>query len=271
MENNHNNFGTEEEANDYLFKLIKLKDEEIFFLAKSLDVEVNDNPFSNAKNIITKLKLSPKDEFIFAQKYIDNLFKSLSKEKREKEEKNRIPTSDKLFFYFCPKVNLNTKAFFYLPLKTTNIIFSIFNISTLIIFAIYRFIIGSPIDTIISGEIKEYLHLLFITYITLLIIGNISLFISSKNDNYLLAKISLLSFELKYILTGLAFLLMQTKTNQVHILLLFIGYYKSYTDGLNNLENLMHFLFPLIFEFFSLYLGYLQVSITRIKGQIKNL
>ena len=52
MENNQNNFATEEEANDLLFKLIKLKDDEVFFLAKSLDAEADDNPLSNAKNLL---------------------------------------------------------------------------------------------------------------------------------------------------------------------------------------------------------------------------
>ena len=271
MENNQNNFATEEEANDLLFKLIKLKDDEVFFLAKSLDAEANDNPLSNAKNIISKLKLLPKDEFVYAQKFIDNLFKSHPKEEREKEGKNRIPGSDKLFFYFYPKVDLNTKAFFFFPIKTTNIIYSIFNIGLLIIFATYRFIIGISIDTIIQSDIKEYLPLLFITYIILLIIGNISLFISAKNDNYLSAKISLLSFELKYIIAAFGFALAKIITNLGHILLLFIGYYRINTEELNNLELLVSILFPIIFEFFPLYLSYLQVSITRIKGQIKNL
>ena len=268
MEYYCNNFATEEEVYDYLLKLIKLKGEEVFFLAKCLEVEADDNTLANAKKIITKLDSLPKEEFIFAKKFIENLFKSLSKEEREKIEKNRIPGADKLFFYFCPKVDLNTKAFFYFPIKTTNIIYSFFNTGLIIIFLIYRFIIGNPVDTIIPDDFKEDLPFLYIVYMTLQIIGSIFLFISSKNDNYLSAKTSLLVFEFKYIISAFG---IHNITNIFHILLVFIGYYKSYDEGFTFLEILVAILFPTIFEFFPLYLSYLQVSMTRIKKEIKKL
>ena len=271
MEYYCNNFANEDEVYENLFKLFKLKAQEIFFLAKCLEVEADDNTLANAKKIITKLDLLPKDEFIFAKKFIENLIKSRSKEEREKIEKNRIPGADKLFFYFCPKVDLNTKAFFYFPIKTTNIIYSFFNIGLLILFLIYRFIIGNPVDTILPDDIKGDLPLLYIVYMTLQIIGSISLFISSKNDNYLSAKISLLVFEFKYIIIAFEALGLSNITNVIHILSLFIGYYRSYDEGFNFLEILVTILFPTIFEFFPLYLSYLQVSITRIKKEIKKL
>lgn len=270
MEYNDKNLSREAEVNDYLLNLFKLKDEEVFFLAKCLEVDTNNDKLYTVRNIISKLELLPKDEFIYAKKFIDNLLKFGSKEKREKQFKNRIPTSDKIFFFICPKVDLNTKAFFYFPIKATNIIYSIFTICLLIIFSIYRFIIGNPIDTIIPNDIKEDIPLTTITYITLQIIAIIFLFISSKNDNYLFAKISLLLFEFKYIISVAHIMGMQNITNLPHILSLFIGYYRSINEGLNIFEIFVGILFPTIFEFFPLYLSYLQLSITRIKGQIKN-
>lgn len=274
MDSKDKNLTREEEVQDYLFNLLKLKNDEVFFLAKCLEVDTNNDMLYNARNIITKLESLPKDEFIYAKKFIDNLLKSCSKKEREKELKNRIPISDKIFFFICPKVDLNTKAFSYFPIKVTNIIYSIFNICLLIIFSIYRFIQGNPIDTIIPNNIKEYIPLLSIIYITLQITAIIFLFISAKNDNYLSAKISLLLFEFKYIILVIQLLIMEniTKLPRLpHILLLFIGYQRSINKESTLLELLTCILFPLIFEFFSLYLSYLQLSITRIKGKIKNL
>ena len=175
---------------------------------------------------------------------------------KEEEVSQNIPASDKLFFYFSPKVDLNTKAFYYIPIKTANIIYSIVVLCIIIMLMIYRYIINSQNDI---RQMNEKNIIFLILYLILQILGTYYLFNSSLNENYTSAKNSLLIFEFKYIFLLLGNLFIEEKFENIHILNKFIGKEK------NESKSIIIGLLPLIFEFISIYLAYLQTSITRMK------
>lgn len=252
-ENKGNNFESYGDIFEYSMRLNQLEDDEIFFLAISLDAEINDKKKYNIKNIITKLRSFTKEEFANSKKFLDDFLKSKGIVKEEEVSQN-IPASDKLFFYFSPKVDLNTKAFYCIPIKTANIIYSFVVLCIISMIMIYRYITNSQND---MGQMNEKNFIFLILYLILLILGTYYLFNSSLNDNYTSAKNSLLIFEFKYIFLLLGNLLIEDKFENRHILNKFIGKEKN--------ESLIIGLLPIIFVFIPIYLAYLQTSITRIK------
>ena len=124
---------------------------------------------------------------------------------------------------------------------------------------IYKYITNSQNDI---GQMNEKNIIFLILYLIFHILGTYYLFISSLNGNYTSAKNSLLIFEFKYIFHLFGNLLIEEKLENTLILNKFIGKEKN--------ENLITFLLPAIFEFISIYLAYLQTSITRIKKRHEN-
>jgi hypothetical protein len=123
-----------EEGSDkfsYSLKLDGLEEKELFYLSNSLGIQKTDNKNDIINNIINKLNTLPKDEFDKMTEIINKLLIEKKNNTNEKDDINNNGNNndnkfnndneeiqeknifyDKIFLFYAPKVNLNSKIRF---------------------------------------------------------------------------------------------------------------------------------------------------------------
>ena len=225
------NFKDKAEEFNFSLKLNNLSEDELYYLAKSLDIDSNNEKRILVINIVDKFKSLSNEEFKSMSRTLDDNIKSkeLKDEKIDEiDDAQKFNLSDRIFFIFAPKVEPNPKILFYIPLNISIIIIFIINIIT--VFCLW-------------GN-QNYQSDIFVFYF----ISNLFLFISMVDNVPILAKISLFINEFLFFRDFL-------KIKWEHY------FYKSF------LEDLITFI---IVYYFFIYLVYLQLISAKIKGNKKN-
>lgn len=206
-----NNFTGEAEKFSYCIKLNKLNEDVLFLLSDSLKIHNNGNKQDIIRNIIDKLDSLPKGEYLKITKSLDDSLKSQKVINQEHIDENKIlepsiNAFDKIFFYFEPEINPNSKIFccFWCSFCPCCCCFS-FSMKTIIIFRLAFLIIYMlfKIGNIFFGySISNYKIEEFRTDL-LSFLSDVFLLISIKNHKSEYARFSLFIKEiilLEYVL-----------------------------------------------------------------------
>ena len=181
-------FGNNAEMFKFSQKLNNLDDDNLFLIAASYEAEVFDKKVYTINSIINKIKTLSKEEFVEFDKQIDEILKKKDEKELIKKNENiesEIQISDRIFFLFSPKVNVNNaKLFYFLPLNVAITIYSMMYIHG------YLIMYYDSLNILKKDLPDIYKFQLCFTLI---------LFISMTNGNSSFAKISLFYYEIKLI------------------------------------------------------------------------
>ena len=275
-----------EEGSDkfsYSLKLDGLEEKELFYLSNSLGIQKTDNKNDIINNIINKLNTLPKDEFDKMTEIINKLLIEKKNNTNEKDDNNNNGNNndneeiqeknifyDKIFLFYAPKVNLNSKIRFYyyccccccsFSVETIiKILFILGLVTTIISFLINLF------TTILNG-IQQDFHQILISQIF-----NGLLFISTKNNNINFARYALLYKEYMFVYSILNIKNTFTEINEKTAKLLLVcnendekSFYECivYTIGI----YIGYFILIIAFipQFFEIYVAYYQLALIKIK------
>lgn len=275
-----------EEGSDkfsYSLKLDGLEEKELFYLSNSLGIQKTDNKNDIINNIINKLNTLPKDEFDKMTEIINKLLIEKKNNTNEKDDNNNNGNNndneeiqeknifyDKIFLFYAPKVNLNSKIRFYyyccccccsFSVETIiKILFILGLVTTIISFLINLF------TTILNG-IQQDFHQILISQIF-----NGLLFISTKNNNINFARYALLYKEYMFLYSILNLKKTFAEINEKTAKLLLVcnendekSFYECivYTIGI----YIGYFILIIAFipQFFEIYVAYYQLALIKIK------
>ena len=274
-----------EEGSDkfsYSLKLDGLEEKELFYLSNSLGIQKTDNKNDIINNIINKLNTLPKDEFDKMTEIINKLLIEKKNNTNEKDDNNNGNNNDneeiqeknifydKIFLFYAPKVNLNSKIRFYyyccccccsFSVETIiKILFILGLVTTIISFLINLF------TTILNG-IQQDFHQILISQIF-----NGLLFISTKNNNINFARYALLYKEYMFLYSILNLKKTFAEINEKTAKLLLVcnendekSFYECivYTIGI----YIGYFILIIAFipQFFEIYVAYYQLALIKIK------
>lgn len=275
-----------EEGSDkfsYSLKLDGLEEKELFYLSNSLGIQKTDNKNDIINNIINKLNTLPKDEFDKMTEIINKLLIEKKNNANEKDDNNNNGNNndneeiqeknifyDKIFLFYAPKVNLNSKIRFYyyccccccsFSVETIiKILFILGLVTTIISFLINLF------TTILNG-IQQDFHQILISQIF-----NGLLFISTKNNNINFARYALLYKEYMFLYSILNLKKTFAEINEKTAKLLLVcnendekSFYECivYTIGI----YIGYFILIIAFipQFFEIYVAYYQLALIKIK------
>ena len=275
-----------EEGSDkfsYSLKLDGLEEKELFYLSNSLGIQKTDNKNDIINNIINKLNTLPKDEFDKMTEIINKLLIEKKNNTNEKDDNNNNGNNndneeiqeknifyDKIFLFYAPKVNLNSKIRFYyyccccccsFSVETIiKILFILGLVTTIISFLINLF------TTILNG-IQQDFHQILISQIF-----NGLLFISTKNNNINFARYALLYKEYMFLYSILNLKKTFAEINEKTAKLLLVcnendekSFYECivYTIGI----YILYFILIIAFipQFFEIYVAYYQLALIKIK------
>ena len=275
-----------EEGSDkfsYSLKLDGLEEKELFYLSNSLGIQKTDNKNDIINNIINKLNTLPKDEFDKMTEIINKLLIEKKNNANEKDDNNNNGNNndnkeiqeknifyDKIFLFYAPKVNLNSKIRFYyyccccccsFSVETIiKILFILGLVTTIISFLINLF------TTILNG-IQQNFHQ---TLISLIFDG--LLFISTKYNNINFARYALLYKEYMFLYSILNLKKTFAEINEKTAKLLLVcnendekSFYECivYTIGI----YIVYFILIIGFipQFFEIYIAYYQLALIKIK------
>lgn len=275
-----------EEGSDkfsYSLKLDGLEEKELFYLSNSLGIQKTDNKNDIINNIINKLNTLPKDEFDKMTEIINKLLIEKKNNANEKDDNNNNGNNndneeiqeknifyDKIFLFYAPKVNLNSKIRFYyyccccccsFSVETIiKILFILGLVTTIISFLINLF------TTILNG-IQQDFHQILISQIF-----NGLLFISTKNNNINFARYALLYKEYMFLYSILNLKKTFAEINEKTAKLLLVcnendekSFYECivYTIGI----YIGYFILIIAFipQFFEIYVTYYQLTLIKIK------
>ena len=275
-----------EEGSDkfsYSLKLDGLEEKELFYLSNSLGIQKTDNKNDIINNIINKLNTLPKDEFDKMTEIINKLLIEKKNNANEKDDNNNNGNNndnkeiqeknifyDKIFLFYAPKVNLNSKIRFYyyccccccsFSVETIiKILFILGLVTTIISFLINLF------TTILNG-IQQDFHQILISQIF-----NGLLFISTKNNNINFARYALLYKEYMFLYSILNLKKTFAEINEKTAKLLLVcnendekSFYECivYTIGI----YIGYFILIIAFipQFFEIYIAYYQLALIKIK------
>ena len=166
-------------------KLNNLDDDNLFLIASSYDAEVFDKKVYTINSIINKIKALSKEELIEFDKQINEILKK--KDEKELAKKNNVEPeiliSDRIFFLFAPKVNVNNaKLYYFFPI----------NVAITIYFMIYLVVFFVAFSDFAGKELPSMVIFHFF--------GNLFLFISMTNEISSFAKVSLFWFEFYFLI-----------------------------------------------------------------------
>lgn len=275
-----------EEGSDkfsYSLKLDGLEEKELFYLSNSLGIQKTDNKNDIINNIINKLNTLPKDEFDKMTEIINKLLIEKKNNANEKDDNNNNGNNndneeiqeknifyDKIFFFYAPKVNLNSKIRFYYYCCCCCCSFSVETIiKILFILGLVTTIISLLINlftTILNG-IQQDFHQILISQIF-----NGLLFISTKNNNINFARYALLYKEYMFLYSILNLKKTFAEINEKTAKLLLVcnendekSFYECivYTIGI----YIGYFILIIAFipQFFEIYVAYYQLALIKIK------
>ena len=275
-----------EEGSDkfsYSLKLDGLEEKELFYLSNSLGIQKTDNKNDIINNIINKLNTLPKDEFDKMTEIINKLLIEKKNNTNEKNDNNNNGNNndneeiqeknifyDKIFLFYAPKVNLNSKIRFYYYCCCCCCSFSVETIiKILFILGLVTTIISLLINlftTILNG-IQQDFHQILISQIF-----NGLLFISTKNNNINFARYALLYKEYMFLYSILNLKKTFAEINEKTAKLLLVcnendekSFYECivYTIGI----YIGYFILIIAFipQFFEIYVAYYQLALIKIK------
>ena len=275
-----------EEGSDkfsYSLKLDGLEEKELFYLSNSLGIQKTDNKNDIINNIINKLNTLPKDEFDKMTEIINKLLIEKKNNTNEKNDNNNNGNNndneeiqeknifyDKIFLFYAPKVNLNSKIRFYyyccccccsFSVETIiKILFILGLVTTIISFLINLF------TTILNG-IQQDFHQILISQIF-----NGLLFISTKNNNINFARYALLYKEYMFLYSILTLKKSFTEINEKTAKLLLVcneNDEKSFYECIvyTIVIYIVYFILIIDFipKFFEIYIAYYQLALIKIK------
>jgi hypothetical protein len=285
-----------EEGSDkfsYSLKLDGLEEKELFYLSNSLGIQKTDNKNDIINNIINKLNTLPKDEFDKMTEIINKLLIEKKNNANEKDDNNNNDNDinndnnnkfnndngdiqeknifyDKIFLFYAPKVNLNSKIrFFYyccccccsFSVETIiKILFILGLVTTIISFLINLF------STILNG-IQQDFHQILISQIF-----NGLLFVSTKNNNINFARYALLYKEYMFLYSILNLKKTFAEINEKTAKLLLVcnendekSFYKCIVYTI--VIYIVYFILIIDFipKFFEIYIAYYQLALIKIK------
>ena len=275
-----------EEGSDkfsYSLKLDGLEEKELFYLSNSLGIQKTDNKNDIINNIINKLNTLPKDEFDKMTEIINKLLIEKKNNANEKDDNNNNGNNndnkeiqeknifyDKIFLFYAPKVNLNSKIRFYYYCCCCCCSFSVETIIKILfilglVTTIIRFLINL-FTTILNG-IQQNFHQ---TLISLIFDG--LLFISTKNNNINFVRYALLYKEYMFLYSILNLKKTFAEINEKTAKLLLVcnendekSFYECivYTIGI----YIGYFILIIAFipQFFEIYVAYYQLALIKIK------
>ena len=275
-----------EEGSDkfsYSLKLDGLEEKELFYLSNSLGIQKTDNKNDIINNIINKLNTLPKDEFDKMTEIINKLLIEKKNNANKKDDNNNNGNNndneeiqeknifyDKIFLFYAPKVNLNSKIRFYYYCCCCCCSFSVETIiKILFILGLVTTIISLLINlftTILNG-IQQDFHQILISQIF-----NGLLFISTKNNNINFARYALLYKEYMFLYSILNLKKTFAQINEKTAKLLLVcnendekSFYECivYTIGI----YIGYFILIIAFipQFFEIYVAYYQLALIKIK------
>ena len=275
-----------EEGSDkfsYSLKLDGLEEKELFYLSNSLGIQKTDNKNDIINNIINKLNTLPKDEFDKMTEIINKLLIEKKNNTNEKDDNNNNGNNndneeiqeknifyDKIFLFYAPKVNLNSKIRFYyyccccccsFSVETIiKILFILGLVTTIISFLINLF------TTILNG-IQQDFHQILISQIF-----NGLLFISTKNNNINFARYALLYKEYMFLYSILNLKKTFAEINEKTAKLLLVcneNDEKSFYECIvyTIVIYIVYFILIIDFipKFFEIYIAYYQLALIKIK------
>ena len=268
-------------------KLDGLKEKELFYLSNSLGIQKTDNKNDIINNIINKLNTLPKDEFDKITEIINKLLIEKKNNTNEKDDNNNNGNNndnkfnndneeiqeknifyDKIFLFYSPKVNLDSKIRFCyycccccsFSVETIIKIIFILNLVENIIRSLIYLSANPPNET-------RGIHQILISQIF-----NGLLFISTKNNNINFARYALLYKEYMFLYSTLTIKKEFTEINGLMSIFLpvcnnndkesFIKciYYtiQIYTIYFNIIIGFIH-------QSFEIYIAYYQLALIKIK------
>ena len=275
-----------EEGSDkfsYSLKLDGLEEKELFYLSNSLGIQKTDNKNDIINNIINKLNTLPKDEFDKMTEIINKLLIEKKNNTNEKDDNNNNGNNndneeiqeknifyDKIFLFYAPKVNLNSKIRFYyyccccccsFSVETIiKILFILGLVTTIISFLINLF------TTILNG-IQQDFHQILLSQIF-----NGLLFISTKNNNINFARYALLYKEYMFLYSILNLKKTFAEINEKTAKLLLVcneNDEKSFYECIvyTIVIYIVYFILLIDFipKFFEIYIAYYQLALIKIK------
>lgn len=275
-----------EEGSDkfsYSLKLDGLEEKELFYLSNSLGIQKTDNKNDIINNIINKLNTLPKDEFDKMTEIINKLLIEKKNNANEKDDNNNNGNNndneeiqeknifyDKIFLFYAPKVNLNSKIRFYyyccccccsFSVETIiKILFILGLVTTIISFLINLF------STILNG-IQQDFHQILISQIF-----NGLLFISTKNNNINFARYALLYKEYMFLYSILNLKKTFAEINEKTAKLLLVCNENDEKSIYNCIVYtiviyIVYFILIIDFipKFFEIYIAYYQLALIKIK------
>ena len=275
-----------EEGSDkfsYSLKLDGLEEKELFYLSNSLGIQKTDNKNDIINNIINKLNTLPKDEFDKMTEIINKLLIEKKNNTNEKDDNNNNGNNndneeiqeknifyDKIFLFYAPKVNLNSKIRFYYYCCCCCCSFSVETIIKILfilglVTTIIRFLINL-FTTILNG-IQQDFHQILISQIF-----NGLLFISTKNNNINFARYALLYKEYMFLYSILTLKKSFTEINEKTAKLLLVcneNDEKSFYECIvyTIVIYIVYFILIIGFipKFFEIYIAYYQLALIKIK------
>ena len=275
-----------EEGSDkfsYSLKLDGLEEKELFYLSNSLGIQKTDNKNDIINNIINKLNTLPKDEFDKMTEIINKLLIEKKNNTNEKDDNNNNGNNndneeiqeknifyDKIFLFYAPKVNLNSKIRFcyyccccccsFSVETIIKILFILGLVTTIISFLINLF------TTILNG-IQQDFHQILISQIF-----NGLLFISTKNNNINFARYALLYKEYMFLYSILNLKKTFAEINEKTAKLLLVcneNDEKSFYECIvyTIVIYIVYFILIIGFipKFFEIYIAYYQLALIKIK------
>ena len=275
-----------EEGSDkfsYSLKLDGLEEKELFYLSNSLGIQKTDNKNDIINNIINKLNTLPKDEFDKMTEIINKLLIEKKNNTNEKDDNNNNGNNndnkeiqeknifyDKIFLFYAPKVNLNSKIRFYYYCCCCCCSFSVETIIKILfilglVTTIIRFLINL-FTTILNG-IQQDFHQILISQIF-----NGLLFISTKNNNINFARYALLYKEYMFLYSILNLKKTFAEINEKTAKLLLVcneNDEKSFYECIvyTIVIYIVYFILIIDFipKFFEIYIAYYQLALIKIK------
>ena len=169
----------------YSQKLNNLDDDNLFLIASSLNAEAYEKKVYTINSIINRIKVLSSNEFIEFDKQINEMLKKKNEEKLLPKEKVefKILISDRIFFIFAPNINIDkTKIFYFLPINAYVTFYFMFSI------------------ILLYSTIEEKINLSFMVMNFFNFFCSLFLFISMTNEISSFAKISLLGFEIDFLI-----------------------------------------------------------------------
>ena len=275
-----------EEGSDkfsYSLKLDGLEEKELFYLSNSLGIQKTDNKNDIINNIINKLNTLPKDEFDKMTEIINKLLIEKKNNTNEKDDNNNNGNNndneeiqeknifyDKIFLFYAPKVNLNSKIRFYYYCCCCCCSFSVETIiKILFILGLVTTIISLLINlftTILNG-IQQDFHQILISQIF-----NGLLFISTKNNNINFARYALLYKEYMFLYSILNLKKTFAQINEKTAKLLLVCNENDEKSFYNCIVYtiviyIVYFILIIDFipKFFEIYIAYYQLALIKIK------